>query len=952
MPENQAPSPVASDLASPFFGRRTGHAYNPPAARPTEDVNAQIAMLEALCREVFESADIQFEDIMEKEAFRLRIEGICREAIRRLEIEESGNSSFPVESVRLRCFGSLASGFATKAADLDLGLFSPYSTLRPDNPESPIPRLIEKAFLDAGLGARLLTRTRVPIIKLCEKPPESLRRQLLLARERWERGLDTEAGEASQDKAGEADNRGAAEDDDEHEDEDDAAPERLSNPDSETCLKVVSLLKQDSRPLADYYQAARATLRKLGGRDLPKSTVTPFTGHDIRVLNKVARAFVSGLSDSELRGRLLSYSSLGETTATGAPLFRSLEGVYMQCQGEYLVMNWERKPMVKPAMPHDMQATNDAVSAWLQLQDTHPWGADPVRDNAVLKKALDRLMKLPYMQLLSLQQGKDDAKEYIRRANSLLHTLGGHDAGDATTTELRQLFVMKFANGIKDKEIRSAVSAFAEDNQIRSLATVARRFRSLWLARDYEKAIELDIIDKDDLEDVQAYIAILRRPMKEMPAAQGGVDYFVPTSADEMQLLKRIRLIGDPSAKLQGYQRNRLEFPKTGAGVQCDINFSAHLAIRNTQLLRCYAHTDPRVRPLGLFVKHWAKKRGINTPYKGTLSSYGYVLMVLHYLVNVAKPFVCPNLQLLAPPPRPGMTMAQMEEEELVCQGHNVAFWRDEAEIQRLAAANALNHNRLPVGALLRGFFDYFANHHMATAPGRGFDWGRDVLSLRTPGGLLTKAEKGWTGAVTVVTTQLTFAPQTPGPDSASSIKSPPPLDNGNGTPGIDRAGSDSIQQLSRTASTLSESDGGETTTTTVTTTTLGSMAATSSSSIPQKQQNQQQQHTRTPSLSRTTSEVKEVRHRYLFAIEDPFELDHNVARTVNRAGVTAIRDEFRRAWRLIRNAGPGPGQAPGEGPNLDALLEDAGLNSEETQRFSTILSDLHGLPSLSQRSW
>jgi terminal uridylyltransferase len=51
----------------------------------------------------------------------------------------------------------------------------------------------------------------------------------------------------------------------------------------------------------------------------------------------------------------------------------------------------------------------------------------------------------------------------------------------------------------------------------------------------------------------------------------------------------------------------------------------------------------------------------------------------------------------------------------------------------------------------------------------------------------------------------------------------------------------------------------------------------------------------------------KEVRHRYLFAIEDPFETEHNIARTVTHNGIVAIRDEFRRAWRIISTCGSGP---------------------------------------------
>lgn len=44
--------------------------------------------------------------------------------------------------------------------------------------------------------------------------------------------------------------------------------------------------------------------------------------------------------------------------------------------------------------------------------------------------------------------------------------------------------------------------------------------------------------------------------------------------------------------------------------------------------------------------------RKINSPYKGTLSSYGYVLLVIYFLVHVKSPPVLPNLQQM-PPLRP-----------------------------------------------------------------------------------------------------------------------------------------------------------------------------------------------------------------------------------------------------------------------------------------------------------
>lgn len=63
------------------------------------------------------------------------------------------------------------------------------------------------------------------------------------------------------------------------------------------------------------------------------------------------------------------------------------------------------------------------------------------------------------------------------------------------------------------------------------------------------------------------------------------------------------------------------------------------------------------------------------------------------------------------------------------------------------------------------------------------------------------------------------------------------------------------------------------------------------------------------------------MRHRYLFAIEDPFELEHNVARTVTHNGIVAIRDEFRRAWRILTDVGNG--WDPQQGDLFDEIVEN-----------------------------
>ena len=75
----------------------------------------------------------------------------------------------------------------------------------------------------------------------------------------------------------------------------------------------------------------------------------------------------------------------------------------------------------------------------------------------------------------------------------------------------------------------------------------------------------------------------------------------------------------------------------------------------------------------------------------------------------------------------------------------------------------------------------------------------------------------------------------------------------------------------------------------------------------------------------------KKVTNRYLFAIEDPFETDHNVARTVTHRGIVAIRDEFRRAWRILKAIGQ---DTEPEGGIFDEVVEQPPIpKPEEVQK-------------------
>ncbi|ORX34392.1 hypothetical protein BD324DRAFT_146131 [Kockovaella imperatae] len=178
-----------------------------------------------------------------------------------------------------------------------------------------------------------------------------------------------------------------------------------------------------------------------------------------------------------------------------------------------------------------------------------------------------------------------------------------------------------------------------------------------------------------------------------------------------------------PKARIPILKLTLAPSPALPFGIACDIGIENRLAIENTRLLLTYATIDPaRVRTLVLFLKVWAKRRRINSPYRGTLSSYGFTLMVLYYLVHVKQPPVLPNLQRIAP-------VRPLTEEQVMLQGRNVYFF-DDVETLRQEWSSI---NFETVGEL---FFSH------------DFQFNNSVLSIRA--GPLTKESKGWVNDIDV----------------------------------------------------------------------------------------------------------------------------------------------------------------------------------------------------------
>ena len=84
-----------------------------------------------------------------------------------------------------------------------------------------------------------------------------------------------------------------------------------------------------------------------------------------------------------------------------------------------------------------------------------------------------------------------------------------------------------------------------------------------------------------------------------------------------------------------------VQFLDTFSGLECDISLHNPLALANTMLLKTYSIIDSRVRELAYVIKHWVKRRHINSPQDGTLSSYGYILTILHFLQVLKTSSLC-----------------------------------------------------------------------------------------------------------------------------------------------------------------------------------------------------------------------------------------------------------------------------------------------------------------------
>ncbi|CAF4358583.1 unnamed protein product [Rotaria socialis] len=161
------------------------------------------------------------------------------------------------------------------------------------------------------------------------------------------------------------------------------------------------------------------------------------------------------------------------------------------------------------------------------------------------------------------------------------------------------------------------------------------------------------------------------------------------------------------------------------SNIEVDISLNNMLPIENTRLLRIYSDIDPRVRELGFVIKTLAKQCNICDASRGTLSSYAYTIMMIHFLQQIQPP-VIPVLQQLNDHSSDNVSRVRK------CGDWNVYFYDNLKNLSQVWDGYGLN--KLSSGELLVEFLCYYTER---------FNYDTNIVTIRQVKPLL-RAGKGW----------------------------------------------------------------------------------------------------------------------------------------------------------------------------------------------------------------
>lgn len=147
------------------------------------------------------------------------------------------------------------------------------------------------------------------------------------------------------------------------------------------------------------------------------------------------------------------------------------------------------------------------------------------------------------------------------------------------------------------------------------------------------------------------------------------------------------------------------ENPYTNDGsLHFDICFFNDIAVRNSMLIRDYTEVCQTSKDLMMAVKKWAKEKKICSSADQKLSSYAWMILVIHYLQQIG---VLPNLQCAELMKKAGFE----PDPSHAVNALNTAFLPWEQVKQMNVWDQPAELDDVPVSVLLHGFFRYMSMH-------------------------------------------------------------------------------------------------------------------------------------------------------------------------------------------------------------------------------------------------
>ncbi len=154
----------------------------------------------------------------------------------------------------------------------------------------------------------------------------------------------------------------------------------------------------------------------------------------------------------------------------------------------------------------------------------------------------------------------------------------------------------------------------------------------------------------------------------------------------------------------------------SAGGAECDVSVQDALCLHKAALLRAYGRADARFRGLFRLTKHWARRRGLNDAFRGTLNSFAYALLTVQFL-QTRRPPILPCLQ--APRVEHAGRAHELPPPAAVVRGLEVRFI-DGAALDNYGATNPAPAAALfpPLLAFIRDLLDRRADWAVSVRAG------------------------------------------------------------------------------------------------------------------------------------------------------------------------------------------------------------------------------------------